>query len=301
MSAEEAGHRAAPLALEVGRGSDEHRAEVSGPGLGGVDHVGDEAGDVVGAAGVEAGADQLDGRVVGAAAPEDVGQPAVVEDAAGAVAAQQQPVAGLELDVEEVGLGLAHAVERPEDEVAVRVDPRLVLGDPALVDQGLDEGVVLGQLAELLVAEEVGAAVSDVAHAEPLPVEEGDGGGGAGAVEGGLLVDELADPVVGPVDGARHLAEQVVGGLLVQLAQLLDGRARRDVAPGRAADAVAHGHHPGPDVAGVLVVLADPADVGDRRVVEAQHHFLSSRIVLPIRTWVPSVSVVGWVIRALPM
>ena len=117
----------------------------------------------------------------------------------------------------------------------------------------------------------------------------------------GLLLDQLADPVVGPVDGAGHLAEQVVGGLLVELAELLDGRARGDVTAGGATDAVAHGHDPGSDVAGVLVVLADPADVGDRRVVEAQHHFLSSRIVFPIRTWVPSVSVVGWVIRALPM
>ena len=30
-------------------------------------------------------------------------------------------------------------------------------------------------------------------------------------------------------------------------------------------------------------------------------YFLSSRIVLPMRTWVPSVIVVGWVIRTVPM
>ena len=30
-------------------------------------------------------------------------------------------------------------------------------------------------------------------------------------------------------------------------------------------------------------------------------YFLSSRIVLPMRTWVPRVIVVGWVIRTLPM
>ena len=95
---------AAPTSSGSGSGS-------SG-GVGGVDDVGDQAGDVVGAAGLEAGADQLDRGVVRAAGGEDVGEPAVVEDAAGAVAAQQQPVAGLELDVEQVGLGLVDAVER---------------------------------------------------------------------------------------------------------------------------------------------------------------------------------------------
>ena len=66
----------------------------SSTGAAAVDDVGDDAGDVVGAAGLEAGAHQLDRGVVGAAGGEDVGEPAVVEDAAGAVAAQQQPVAG---------------------------------------------------------------------------------------------------------------------------------------------------------------------------------------------------------------
>ena len=69
-----------------------------------------------------------------------------VEHAGGAVAAEQDPVAGGEIDVEQVGVGLVHAVDRAQDQVAVRVGPGLVLGDPALVDEGLDERVVLGQL-----------------------------------------------------------------------------------------------------------------------------------------------------------
>ena len=59
----------------------------------GLEDVGDHAGDVVGAAGLEAGADQLDRGVLRAAGGQDVGQPAVVEDAARAVAADQEPVA----------------------------------------------------------------------------------------------------------------------------------------------------------------------------------------------------------------
>ena len=38
-----------------------------------------------------------------------------------------------------------------------------------------------------------------------------------------------------------------------------------------------------------------------RNVIGAGPYFRSSRMVLPIRTWVPRVRVVGWVIRTLPM
>ena len=50
---------------------------------------------------------------------------ASVEDAARAVAADQEPVAGDEVEDEEVGLAVADRVDRPHDQVAVRVDPRL--------------------------------------------------------------------------------------------------------------------------------------------------------------------------------
>ena len=113
--------------------------------------LGDDAGDVVAAAGLEAGADELDGGEVGGAAAEDVGHPVVGEEAAGAVAAEEQPVADLDGELEEVGLLVPDAVDRLEDEVAVRVGPRLLLGDAALVDQALDEGVVVGELAQLAV------------------------------------------------------------------------------------------------------------------------------------------------------
>src|SRR6478609_4832469 len=128
VAAEEAGHAAHRAALlgraRVGRGADEERLVAQVGGVVG-DHVGDQAGDVVGAAGLQAGAHHLDGRVVGAAGAEDVGEPPVVEDAARAVAAQQDPVPDGELDDEQVRLGLVDAVQRLEDEVPVRVDPGL--------------------------------------------------------------------------------------------------------------------------------------------------------------------------------
>jgi hypothetical protein len=231
--------------------------------------VGDDAGDVVGAAGLEAGPDQLDRGVVGGAGREDVGQPPVVQHAGDAVAAQQQVVTGDQLHLEQVGLGLVDAVEGLEDEVAVRVHPGLVRADPALVDEALDEGVVVGQLAELAAAVQIRAAVADVADPEPGAVEQGQGGRCTRAVERRVLVDELPDPVVRPVQGARDLAEQVVGRRRVEAAELLDGGAGGDVAPGRPADTVADREQPGAGVAGVLVVLADAAHVGDGRELEA--------------------------------
>ncbi len=203
-----------------------------------LDHVGDQAGDVVGAARLEAGAHQLDGREVRAAGAQDVREPAVLEDPARAVAAEQQPVARGELDDEQVRLGLVDAVERPEDEVAVRVDPRLLLGDPALVDQALHEGVVLGELAEHAVAQEVSPAVADVADGEPAAVEERGRHRGRGAVELRVVVDELGEPVVGAVDGTGQRLVGVLGGGRVETPEDLHRRTAGDVAACGATDAV---------------------------------------------------------------
>ena len=108
----------------------------------GVDHVGDHHGDVVGAARVERLADQLDRGVLDGALAEDRADLLVVEGGVDAVGAEQHPVAEREVDVELVGLGLVDAVDRAQDQAAVRVDPGLLLGDPALVDQALHERVV---------------------------------------------------------------------------------------------------------------------------------------------------------------
>ena len=108
----------------------------------------------------------------------------------------------------------------------------------------------------------------------------------------------------GGVDAAEQLALAGVRArrVVLELAQLRDRGAGRDVAAGRATDPVADDDEVRTDVPGVLVVLADTTHVGDRGEVEAhRHYFLSSRIVLPMRTCVPSVIVVGWVMRTVPM
>src|SRR3546814_306578 len=124
---------------------------------------------------------------------------------------------------------------------------------------------------------------------------------------------------MGAVQGAGDQGEHVGAGRLVELAQLLYGGPAGDVTARGAADAVADRQQPRTGVPAVLVVLADAPDVGEGGEVEEQarvllrvsagrrrcvgvghRHFLSSRTVFPIRTWVPRASVVGWLIRAWP-
>jgi hypothetical protein len=193
-------------------------------------------------AGLETGADQLHGRKVRAAHGQDVGEPDIGEYAARTVAAQQQAIAGDEVEIEEIGLNLVDAVEGLKDQIAVRVGAGLVGGDPPLVDQRLDQGVVAGELTEFAPAEQIGPAVPDVADPDPVAVEERDRRGGAGAVECGLLLDQLDDPVVSAMQGAGDQGQQIgVGWLLVEAPDLLDGGARGEIAPGGPADAVADG------------------------------------------------------------
>jgi hypothetical protein len=77
-------------------------------------------------------------------------------------------------------------VDRLEDQVAVRVDPRLLLGDPALVDEALHQRVVGGEAAQLAGAQQVAATVPDMADLQDGAVEHGGGDRRAGALELGM-------------------------------------------------------------------------------------------------------------------
>ena len=246
-----------------------------------LDQVGDQAGDVVGAAGLEAGADQLDGGVVGGAAGRGC-RPAgrrrgrrwfrrCTAAAGRRRASSRTNRSGSRSWVPSIALRMRLRCGCTRASASV-IRPSSI--------RRLDERVVVGELADLAVAEEVGAAVADVAHADPLPVEERDGGGGAGAVEGGVLVDELGDPVVRAVQRVADQTEQVaVAGVrarrsLLELAQLRDRRTRRDVAAGRAAHAVTDGDDVRADVPGVLVVLADAThiEIAEKSSRTSGHH-----------------------------
>ena len=113
------------------------------------------------------------------------------------------------------------------------------------------------------------------------------------AAEGGAI------PVVHPVDGAgqrgEHLGRLVAGRSSVEASQHLHGGGARHVAVRRSTDAVGDHQEVLAGVAGVLVVLAVAAEVGDGGVAQPQRgrlrggdggvahgYFFSSSVVLPI-------------------
>ena len=80
-----------------------------------------------------------------------------------AVGAEEDAVAGCDVDRVEVDVDVGVDAERAGDDRALRVRLGLLGGEPALADELLDEAVVVGDAAQLAVVQEVRARVADVA------------------------------------------------------------------------------------------------------------------------------------------
>lgn len=233
-----------------------------------------------------------------------------------AVRADQVAVTGPDLTDRQVGLDLTAAVQRAHQQGALRVGLGLLRGDPPLVHQPLHPGVVLGDLAERTVPQQVRAGVADVHQAHPLAGPEHRGQGAAHALELRVLLDHLAQPLVGAVHRVVQQGEQVGAGyVLVQPDDRTEHLGGGDLAGRRPAHAVGDRQQPRAGVAGVLVPLPDQPLVGSGG--EAQHethavrallrvdgvlslmrrYFRSSMTVLPIRIGMPGWSGVGVVSR----
>ena len=72
----------------------------------------------------------------------------------------------------------------------------LLLREPALAAELLDQGVVLGQALELTVAEQIRAAVPDVAEGDLVVPQHRRGECGPHARAGGILLGERVDLAV---------------------------------------------------------------------------------------------------------
>ena len=204
-----------------------------------------------------------------------------------AVGAQQVaiPLAGLPHD--QCGLHLVTG-QRLHDQGPLGVAVRLLGGDAPLVDQGLDEGVVLGDLVQLTVAKQIPARIPDVHQPEPIPGEQDRGQRGAHAVELGVDVHLLGDRRITFVDRAFQLAEQVATGLVVvEMSEGRDHQLGGHFAGCVPAHSIGEGQQPGSGVDGVLIVGADQAAVAARGVTQGEGHGRSSITVLPTCTGVP--------------
>ena len=138
----------------------------------------------------------------------------------------------------------------------------LLVGEPALAAQLLDQGVVLGQPLQLAVAEDVGAAVADVAERDLVVPEQRRGQGGPHPGAGGVLLGELVDLAVRLLGDLLELA---LGGASGRSISALEGAGRDprgDLAGLRAAHPVGDGEQRRAGEVGVLVRVALPAGVG---------------------------------------
>ena len=125
-------------------------------------------------------------------------------EAGQAVRAEQEPVAGTGFPDHEVRLVAVAAGQDACHEGALRVAVGLLLGDAALVDEGLHEGVVVGDLVELRPAE-VRPRVTDVGERHLVTCAEERGHRGAHALELGAVVDLRLDLGVGGRNGPAEV------------------------------------------------------------------------------------------------
>ncbi len=165
---------------------------------------------------------------------------------------------------------------------------RFLGGDPALVDQGLDERVVLGDLGQLTVAQQIPARVADVDQAKSVAREQDCGERGAHAFQFGFHLHVRGDRRVALVHRVVQLAQQVATGLVViEVGQRGDHQLGGHLTGGVTTHAVGQRQQAGTGVHRVFVVGADQAAVASGGVAQDEGHGRSSITVLPMCTGVP--------------
>ena len=116
------------------------------------------------------------GRLLGVVdRAQHVGQFGVGHHAGQAVAGQEEPVSGADVQDAEV-FGAAPRVLAAQVEVKdvlELVSGQLLPGDRSRVEQGVGQGVVLGQLLEMALAQAVGPGIADARDVDPILAELG--------------------------------------------------------------------------------------------------------------------------------
>jgi len=168
------------------------------------------------------------------------------------------------------------------------VTVRLFGSDAALVDERLHEGVVLGDLGELAVAEHIAPRVADVNEPKFVASEQDCGERSAHALELGIALDVGSDRRIALPHRIVELGEQIAPGLVVvEMREGGDHQLGCHLAGGVAAHPIGQRQQSCARVDGVFVVGADKPTVAARGVTEDERHGRSSITVLPIRTGVP--------------
>ncbi len=208
--------------------------------------------------------------------------PVVAHHAGQAVGAQQQAITVLEVDDalvhEHVGLG----AERAGEHAALRVARGLLGGQLTAHLHLSDHRVVLGERAQVAVAQQVRARVADVGQAQPVAVGHRRGQRRPHPRDVGVAQRSLEHRAV-RVD---ELLGERAALVLEQRFQGFEREVRGDLAALVPAHPVGDGHERDLDEVGVLVPGTHLADVGRRG--DGRLHARSSITVVPIRIRSPA-------------
>ena len=204
-----------------------------------------------------------------------------------AVAAEEQPVAVHQRDLVLVDVHLGLGADRAGEDVAVRMDLGLGLGDLAGLHHAVHERVVVRQLAERARAQQVRAAVPDVREPDGAPFDLRGGERGTHPAHVPVLLRPGEDRAV----RLTHLLGERRVALAEERLDRLEGELRRDLAPAVTPHPVGDRVEGGLDEVRVLVALADPPDVG--RDADLDLHRRSSSTVWPTRIRSPGCTIAG--------
>ena len=131
------------------------------------------------------------------------------------IGADQQHVAGLKIQHLQVNLQPFLPSQRPSDNVAQWVGPRLLAIDEPRHHLLVDPRVIAGELADCVVANQIDATVSDMSDVSLVFVEQDRGNGGSHALALRVFLDLLHQLPVGKADrGLEAVSTQ--GELLVE-------------------------------------------------------------------------------------
>lgn len=177
-------------------------------------HLDHQRGDVVASGGLEGGVDEVVGdglgRGLGGGSEKLLGDLAVEEALGEAIGAEEEEVAGLEIDGADLGADeLVIGAERFLQGGAAGVVAGFALGELAIAAEPADVGIVVGDLAQGAgsALEVVDAAIADVAKVEPLRGEPAEAEGGAHAEA--LLRVAAAEVLEGGIDLSEELLEDL--------------------------------------------------------------------------------------------
>ena len=177
------------------------------------------------------------------------------------VAAQQNRVAGPQLELAGVDLDGGFGAQGAAQDAALRVVLGGLAREVTLAQHLADQRVIVGHLHEGLVAPQIQAAVADVGELEAVVAQQDGGQGGAHAGLRPVGSRSFVDALVG---GLRGLVQRDIGG--EGGGHGLEGKLRGYLAGPRPAHAVGHRVERRCGDVGVFVSRPVQADVGQRRV-----------------------------------